>query len=109
MKPVKILYMCDPERAADCTKGGCVHNPASEYGQCSLTFEPEWAKRDKNGEPMIDLENTLYLLKQDILWEVPPAVPYKYTAHIELSVVLARFALGLGIVEAVVLAVLVLG
>lgn len=108
MKPVKILYVCDPAKAGTCRKAGCRQNPYSAYPVCEWTDKPEWAKTDATGNPIIDWENTLFLLKQDILWEVPPAVPYKYTARIEQAAGLAAIALGLGFVEAVVLAILML-
>lgn len=109
MKPVKILYVCDPERAADCKRTNCAHNPASEYGQCSLTFESEWAKRDKNGEPMIDLLATLQALKYETLSEVPASVPYKFTASIEMNTALVTLALGLSLAAIAIVLVMLLG
>ena len=108
MNPVKILYVCDPAKAETCRKSMCWQNPYSAYHVCELTDNPEWAKTDATGNPIIDWENTLFLLKQDILREVPAAVPYEYTARIEQAAGLAAIALGLGFVEAVVLAILML-
>lgn len=108
MNPVKMLYVCDPAKAETCRKSMCRQNPYSAYPVCELTDNPEWAKTDATGNPIIDWENTLFLLKQDILREVPAAVPYEYTARIEQTAGLAAIALGLGFVEAVVLAILML-
>lgn len=108
MNPVKMIYVCDPAKAKTCRKSACRQNPYSAVPACEWTGNPEWAKTDAAGNPIIDWENTLFLLKQDILREVPAAVPYKYTARIEQAAGLAAIALGLGFVEAVVLAILML-
>lgn len=109
MKPVKILYVCDPERASNCEKSDCAYNPSSEHGECCLTFDPERAMRDENGCAMIALPATLELFKDDILFEVPASVPYKYTAVIEKNSIFAMAALVLGFVNLVVMAVLLSG
>lgn len=109
MNPVKILYVCDPAKAETCRKSVCRQNPYAADPVCEWTSNPEWAKTDAAGNPIIDWENTLFLLKQDILREVPAAVPYEYTARIELSEVLVKLNLCMSIVEALALAVLILG
>ena len=108
MNPVKMLYVCDPAKAETCRKSMCRQNPYSAYPVCEWTDNPEWAKTDASGNPIIDWENTLFFLKQDILREVPAAVPYEYTARIELSEVLVKLNLCVSIVEALALAVLIL-
>lgn len=108
MKPVKMLYVCDPAKAETCRKSLCKQNPYCAAPICDCTVNPEWAKTDAAGNPIIDWENTLLRLKHDCLMEVPPAVPYEYTARIEQTAGLAAIALGLGFVEAVVLAILML-
>ena len=108
MNPVKMLYVCDPAKAETCRKSVCRQNPYSADPVCEWTGNPEWAKTDAAGNPIIDWENTLFLLKQDILREVPAAVPYEYTARIELSEVLVKLNLCVSIVEALALAVLIL-
>ena len=93
MKPVKIIYVCDPAKAETCRKSVCRQNPYSPNPVCEWTGNPEWAKTDAAGAPIIDLENTLFFLKQDILREAPPAVPYKYIAVIERAELLAMVSL----------------
>ena len=108
MKPVKMLYVCDPAKAETCRKSLCKQNPYCAAPICDCTVNPEWAKTDAAGNPIIDWENTLLRLKHDCLMEVPSAVPYEYTARIELSGVLVKLALCMSIVEALALAVLIL-
>ena len=93
MNPVKILYVCDPAKAETCRKSVCRQNPYSADPVCEWTGNPEWAKTDAAGNPIIDWENTLFLLKQDILREVPAAVPYEYIAVIERVKLLAMASL----------------
>ena len=104
-----IWYICDPQRAAECKKTMCINNPEVKYPVCDRTSHIEWAALDADGNPMIDWAMTLERLKSDILWEVPPSVPYEYTARIEQTAGLVTIALCLSFVEAVVLAILMLG
>lgn len=53
-KPEKIWYVCDPQRATECKKGGCVHNPESVYPVCARTSHIEWAALDAEGHPILD-------------------------------------------------------
>lgn len=54
MNPVKILYVCDPAKAETCRKSVCRQNPYSAYPVCEWTGNPEWAKTDAAGNPIID-------------------------------------------------------
>lgn len=83
MNPVKMIYVCDPAKAKTCRKSVCRQNPYSAVPVCEWTGNPEWAKTDAAGNPIIDWENTLLLLKQDIVRDVPATVPYKYIAVIQ--------------------------
>ena len=71
MNPVKMIYVCDPAKAKTCRKSVCRQNPYSAVPVCEWTGNPEWAKTDAAGNPIIDWENTLLLLKQDIVRDVP--------------------------------------
>ena len=71
MNPVRMIYVCDPAKAKTCRKSVCRQNPYSAVPVCEWTGNPEWAKTDAAGNPIIDWENTLLLLKQDIVRDVP--------------------------------------
>ena len=48
MSTACIIYICDPEKNTGCTKEGC-----QVYHCCCCTIEPEFAKTDKNGDPIV--------------------------------------------------------
>ena len=54
MAEKKLLYVCDPDRNAECRKTGC--HKYGQYSNCRLTLNPAYAVRDANGEPVVAAE-----------------------------------------------------
>lgn len=46
---MKTAYLCDITHNAACKKSGCVING----GPCLATLDPKYAKRDKDGNPIV--------------------------------------------------------
>ena len=63
----KIWYICDPQRAAECKKSGCIHNPESKYPVCYRTSHIEWAALDGKGRPILEKSPEFSEGVQDLL------------------------------------------
>ena len=51
-----VLYLCDPDKNTKCRKTACFLNASCEIRQenrCRLTWKPECAKLDANGEKIV--------------------------------------------------------
>lgn len=48
MSEEKARYLCDPEKNTECRKTMCFQ----KGGPCKRTSNPEYAKKDENGNPI---------------------------------------------------------
>ena len=49
MSEEKARYLCDPEKNTECRKTMCFQ----KGGLCKKTSNPEYAKKDENGNPIM--------------------------------------------------------
>ena len=53
---LRVLFLCDPDRATECPKTNCCHNPDTMTPLCSRTYRMEWAKLGPDGKPVQAIE-----------------------------------------------------
>lgn len=51
------LYLCDHTKNTECPKTLCMYSPNAKCGECTNTSKKEFAKLDKNGEPIVAYAN----------------------------------------------------
>jgi hypothetical protein len=60
----ELTYACDHEKNTQCHKTSCKHNPNTKYSDCESTISRDFAKTEKDGEPIIHsikYQGALYL------------------------------------------------
>ena len=62
----EVVYACDHEKHTQCKKSGCKFNPEAVENECESTPQREFAKLDKDGNPIINWIN--YQGKLFIRW-----------------------------------------
>lgn len=58
MDEIKVLYECDPEKNTECRKIMCFTKAGGRGSKCvcTATKNPEYAKKDQDGQPIISKE-----------------------------------------------------
>lgn len=59
----KVIYVCDPDRAVDCSKEGCWYFSG---GPCRCTSKVKYSKLDDKGKPVIATDLDIW---NDSYWE----------------------------------------